>query len=103
MERVTRRNLPSASSFFSIIVWRARPFAAPGFGSRPQLHAEQRGCTASTRSPQPLQVTCLPAWEQAYINAALMRLVALLGAGAIDASPVLDVGAVTDLPDDRKS
>ena len=44
----------------------------------------------------------LPAWEQAYINAALMRLVALLGAGAIDASPVLDVGAVTDLPEDRK-
>ncbi len=40
----------------------------------------------------------LPSWEQAYINAALMRLVALLGAGAIDASPVLDVGAVTDLP-----
>ncbi|MBY9067490.1 MarR family transcriptional regulator [Hyphomonas sp. WL0036] len=40
----------------------------------------------------------LPEWEQAYINAALTRLVALLGAGDIDASPVLDVGAVTDLP-----
>lgn len=40
----------------------------------------------------------LPEWEQAYINAALTRLVSLLGAGDIDASPVLDVGAVTDLP-----
>ncbi|MFN3610088.1 MAG: MarR family winged helix-turn-helix transcriptional regulator [Hyphomonas sp.] len=40
----------------------------------------------------------LPEWEQAYINAALLRLVSLMGAGDIDASPVLDVGAVTDLP-----
>lgn len=40
----------------------------------------------------------LPEWEQAYINAALIRLVSLLGAADIDASPVLDVGAVTDLP-----
>ena len=40
----------------------------------------------------------LPVWEQSYINAALVRLVSLLGAAEIDASPVLDVGAVTDLP-----
>ena len=40
----------------------------------------------------------LPEWEQAYINAALTRLVALLGAANIDASPVLDVGGLTDLP-----
>lgn len=40
----------------------------------------------------------LPEWEQAYINAALVRLVSLMGAADIDASPVLDVGAVTDLP-----
>lgn len=40
----------------------------------------------------------LPDWEQAYINAALTRLVSLLGAADIDASPVLDVGPVTDLP-----
>ena len=42
----------------------------------------------------------LPDWEKAYINAALTRLVALLGAGNIDASPILDVGRVTDLPAD---
>lgn len=40
----------------------------------------------------------LPDWEQAYINAALTRLVSLLGAGNIDASPVLDVGGLTELP-----
>jgi DNA-binding MarR family transcriptional regulator len=40
----------------------------------------------------------LPEWEQAYINAALARLVALLGAGTIDASPVLDIGQLNDLP-----
>jgi len=40
----------------------------------------------------------LPGWEQAYINAALTRLVALLGASNIDASPVLDVGGLTELP-----
>ncbi len=40
----------------------------------------------------------LPDWEQAYVNAALTRLVALLGAEGIDASPVLDVGAINELP-----
>lgn len=40
----------------------------------------------------------LPEWEQAYINAALVRLVALLNATNIDASPILDVGGLTDLP-----
>ncbi|MFN7054647.1 MarR family winged helix-turn-helix transcriptional regulator [Hyphomonas sp.] len=42
----------------------------------------------------------LPGWEQAYINAALVRLVALLGASDIDASPILDVGGVTDTAGD---
>lgn len=40
----------------------------------------------------------LPDWEQAYINAALARLVSLLGAENIQAAPVLDVGAITELP-----
>lgn len=37
-------------------------------------------------------------WERAYINAALTRLVSLLGAEGIDASPILDVGAINELP-----
>lgn len=43
----------------------------------------------------------LPDWEQAGVVAALLRVVSLLDAGDIDASPVLDVGAVTDLPPSR--
>jgi len=39
-------------------------------------------------------------WEQAALVSALLRVVALLDAEAIDASPVLDVGQVTDLPGD---
>jgi len=36
----------------------------------------------------------LPAWEQAYLVAALERVTLLLDATEIDASPVLDVGAI---------
>lgn len=36
----------------------------------------------------------LPEWEQSYIIAALERVAAILGAEEIDASPVLDVGAI---------
>lgn len=38
----------------------------------------------------------LPAWEQAYIVAALERVAALLDADKIDAAPVLDVGEIVD-------
>ncbi|MDX1483605.1 MAG: MarR family transcriptional regulator [Alphaproteobacteria bacterium] len=36
----------------------------------------------------------LPEWEQSYIIAALERVASILGAEGIDASPVLDVGAI---------
>ncbi|MEE2693038.1 MAG: MarR family transcriptional regulator [Pseudomonadota bacterium] len=38
-------------------------------------------------------------WEQASLIAALERAAALLGAKDIDAAPVLDIGALTELPD----
>jgi len=38
-------------------------------------------------------------WEQAALVAALLRIVALLDAETIEASPILDVGGVTDLPE----
>ncbi len=38
-------------------------------------------------------------WEQASLVAALLRVVSLLDAEQIDASPVLDVGHVIDLPE----
>lgn len=37
-------------------------------------------------------------WEQASLVAALLRVVSLLDAEEIDASPLLDVGGVNDLP-----
>ena len=52
------------------------------------------------RAPDPLQRTFsdqfekLPDWEQAMIVAALEKVGAIMNAGAIDASPLLDVGAV---------
>ncbi|SFQ47392.1 DNA-binding transcriptional regulator, MarR family [Nitratireductor indicus] len=51
-------------------------------------------------APDPLQKTFsaqfekLPDWEQAMIVAALERVGAMLNAGALDAAPLLDVGAV---------
>jgi len=62
------------------------------------------GRKALAKAPDLLQVQFearlagLPDWEQAYINAALKRLVALMGVSDLDAAPVLDVGGVTDLP-----
>ena len=40
----------------------------------------------------------LPDWEQAFLNAALLRVVDLLGAESIDASPLLDTGELDELP-----
>lgn len=60
----------------------------------------EAGRTLLEAAPDPLQRTfsqqfeALPDWEQAMIVAALERIGAMLNAGAIDASPLLDVGAV---------
>jgi len=43
----------------------------------------------------------LEAWEQSFLVAALERTVSLFDAGEIDASPVLDVGAVAAVPEER--
>ena len=40
----------------------------------------------------------LPGWEQGYLVAALERVTSLLDAEEIDASPVLDIGAITRAP-----
>lgn len=44
--------------------------------------------------------SALPDWEQSMLLAGLQRIVALLDAGDIDASPVLDIGNVAELPAD---
>jgi hypothetical protein len=40
----------------------------------------------------------LPDWEQAFVLAALLRIVSLLDAEHIDASPVLTVGPIAETP-----
>ena len=73
-----------------------------------RVQITQDGRRVLAEAPDLLQIefgsrfTQLPTWEQAYINAALTRLVALLGAGDIDASPVLDVGGLTELPAEQQ-
>lgn len=44
----------------------------------------------------------LPSWEQGYLVAALERITSLLDAEAIDASPILDVGAIARPPETAK-
>lgn len=57
-----------------------------------------------SQSPDVLQARfqdrfdALPQWEQAAVIAALERVVALLGAADIDASPVLDIGSLVEPP-----
>ncbi len=45
--------------------------------------------------------SALPEWEQSMLLAALQRIVGLLDAGSIDASPVLDIGNIAELPDNE--
>lgn len=43
--------------------------------------------------------SALPEWEQSMLLAGLQRVVELLDAGDIDASPVLDIGGIAELPE----
>jgi DNA-binding MarR family transcriptional regulator len=43
--------------------------------------------------------SALPEWEQSMLLAGLQRIVDLLDAGDIDASPVLDIGGIAELPE----
>jgi len=62
--------------------------------------ATEEGRRVLESAPDPLQhvfsqqFSKLPDWEQAMIVAALEKIGAILNAGAIDASPLLDVGPV---------
>lgn len=64
------------------------------------VSATEEGRQLLEGAPDPLQhifskqFSALPDWEQAMIVAALEKIGAMLNAGAIDASPLLDVGPV---------
>lgn len=64
-------------------------------------HLTEAGCEILARAPNPLQedfikkYQALADWEQTMILASLQRVAHMMNADTIDASPVLDVGAVT--------
>ncbi|MHA6718090.1 MarR family winged helix-turn-helix transcriptional regulator [Sphingomonas sp. RS6] len=68
------------------------------------LHVTDAGRAMSDKAPDLLQTRfsdrfgALPGWEQAMILAALERLGGILGAGSIDAAPLLDAGAIDAPP-----
>lgn len=69
------------------------------------IRITKSGKKTLAQSPDALQqqfqnrFDALADWEQASLIAALERVAALLGAKDIDAAPVLDIGALTDLPE----
>lgn len=64
------------------------------------LEATELGCRRLADAPDMLQekfeagFTALEGWEQAMILAGTERLADLLGAGDVDAAPLLDTGAI---------
>lgn len=68
------------------------------------VHVTAAGIETLNNAPDLLQssfrsrFSSLPDWEQASLVAALLRVVALMDAEKIEASPLLDVGDVNDLP-----
>ncbi len=72
---------------------------------RTLIRITKAGKKTLAQSPDALQqqfqkrFESLADWEQASLIAALEKVAALLGAKDIDAAPVLDIGALTDLPE----
>lgn len=68
------------------------------------VHITEKGLAALEGAPDLLQITFrkrfseLADWEQASISAALLRVVSLLDAEKIEASPILDVSGVNEFP-----
>ena len=68
------------------------------------VHITEKGLEALEGAPDLLQVTFrsrfskLADWEQASITAALLRVVSLMDAEEIEASPILDVAGVNEFP-----
>ncbi len=69
----------------------------------------ERGAETLAQAPKILQATFLEnfarlaEWEQAYVIGALERVAHLMNASLIDASPVLDVGAIDGIAEKQKA
>ncbi|MFY8274552.1 MarR family winged helix-turn-helix transcriptional regulator [Pseudoalteromonas sp. SSDWG2] len=75
---------------------------------RVSLHLTEQGKVLLENAPQPLQehfiekFSSLAEWEQTLLLSSMQRIAAMMDAENIDASPLLEVGAITKVPDANK-
>ncbi|MBQ4834055.1 MarR family transcriptional regulator [Pseudoalteromonas sp. MMG010] len=68
---------------------------------RVSLHLTEQGQALLNKAPQPLQehfienFSALEEWEQSLLLSSMQRVAAMMDADKIDASPLLEVGALT--------
>ena len=68
---------------------------------RVSLYLTERGKQLLNQAPQPLQehfiekFTALEEWEQSLLLSSMQRVAAMMDADQLDASPLLEVGAIT--------
>jgi DNA-binding MarR family transcriptional regulator len=65
------------------------------------LHLTEAGKQLLDQAPQPLQehfiekFSALEEWEQSLLLSSMQRIAAMMDADQLDASPLLEVGAIT--------
>ncbi|WP_105215139.1 MarR family winged helix-turn-helix transcriptional regulator [Pseudoalteromonas sp. T1lg22] len=75
---------------------------------RVSLYLTEQGTALLNKAPQPLQehfidkFTNLAEWEQTLLLSSMQRIAAMMDADKIDASPLLEVGAITKPLDSNK-
>ena len=71
---------------------------------RVSLHLTEKGKELLLKAPQPLQehfiekFSGLAEWEQSLLLSSMQRIAAMMDADKLDASPLLEVGALTQAP-----
>jgi DNA-binding MarR family transcriptional regulator len=74
---------------------------------RVSLYLTEGGQALLAKAPQPLQehfiekFTALDEWEQSQLLSSMQRIAAMMDADKIDASPLLEVGALTKQPEPK--
>ncbi|MEO2268904.1 MarR family winged helix-turn-helix transcriptional regulator [Pseudoalteromonas pernae] len=76
---------------------------------RVSLYLTEQGQALLEKAPQPLQehfihkFSNLEEWEQTLLLSSMQRIAAMMDADNIDASPLLEVGAITKAPEQTKA
>jgi DNA-binding MarR family transcriptional regulator len=71
---------------------------------RVSLYLTEKGKELLEKAPQPLQehfiekFSALAEWEQSLLLSSMQRVAAMMDADKLDASPLLEVGALTQAP-----